>query len=258
MNPLKERWAAGGSVLGVWMAIPSGITGEVVARAGFDFVCVDNQHGTHDYQSTLHMLQVIALGSSVPLVRVPWNEPGVVGKVLDAGAQGVVVPMVNSVAEAEAVVRACRYPPDGSRSYGPVAAAMRTNDYAATANEAIACIPMIETVEAVEALDDILSVPGIDAVYVGPADLSISLGLRPEVNLDNPSFTEALETIVAGCSRHGIPAGIHGTTALVERYLGMGFRMITATSDLLALRAGLAGATSLAERGAASGRDAIY
>lgn len=258
MNAMKERWAAGGFVVGVWMLIPSGITAELVARAGFDFVCVDNQHGVNDYQSTTHMLQVVALGSSVPLVRVPWNEPGVIGKMLDAGAQGIVVPMVNSAAEAEAVVRACRYAPEGARSYGPVAAGLRTDDYAATANDAIACIPMIETVEAIEAIDDILSVPGIDAIYVGPADLSISLGLPPESEYDNPRFVEALETIVAACNHRSVPAGIHASTALVGRYLELGFRMITATSDLVSLRTGLGDAAALARQGAAAGPDTIY
>ncbi|MGI9658699.1 MAG: HpcH/HpaI aldolase family protein, partial [Gaiellaceae bacterium] len=162
MNGLKERWAAGDSVVGAWSLIPDGLAAETVARAGFDFVCIDNQHGVNDYASTVHMLQVLALSSSVPLVRVPWNEPGVIGKMLDAGAHGIVVPMVNSAEEAEAAVRACRYPPDGARSYGPVAAGMRTVDYATSANEAITCIPMIETVAAVDALDAILALEGVD------------------------------------------------------------------------------------------------
>lgn len=245
MNPLKERLAQGRSAIGAWILIPSGLSAEAVARSGFDFVCIDNQHGANDYQSTAHMLQVVALGASVPLVRVPWNEPGVIGKMLDAGAHGIVVPMVNSVDEAQAAVRACRYAPEGARSYGPVSAGMRTEDYAASANEMIACIPMIESAEAIEAIDDILGVPGVDAIYVGPSDLAISLGLRPGFDSDSPCLLEALEAIVAGCRRHGIPAGIHGTTALVDRYLDLGFQMITVTSDLVAMRTGLADAAAL-------------
>lgn len=240
MNRLKERWARGGSAVGVWSLIPEAVTTEVVARAGFDFVCIDNQHGVNDYSSTVHMLQAVALGSSVPLVRVPWNEPGVIGRMLDAGAQGIVVPMVNSVDEAEAAVRACRYPPEGARSYGPVAAGLRGHDYASHANADIACIPMIETVAAVEALDEILALRGIDAIYVGPADLSISLGLDALGSESEPAFVEALETILDGCSRHDIPAGIHASPTRAQHYLEIGFRMVTVTSDLAALRDGLA------------------
>ena len=166
--------------------------------------------------------------------------------------------MVNSAAEAEAAVRACRYPPDGGRSYGPVAAGLRTENYAATANQAITCIAMIETVAAIEALDEILAVRGVDAIYVGPADLSISLGLPPVGDDENPRFVEALEAILAGCVKHGIPVGIHASPALTERYLQMGFQMITATSDLDALRDGLADAMALIRPGSPAAGDSIY
>jgi 4-hydroxy-2-oxoheptanedioate aldolase len=192
-----------------------------------------------DYADTVGLLQSILLAGSTPIARVPWNEPGVIGKVLDAGAEAVVVPMVNSAEEAEAAVRAARYPPNGARSYGPTLAATRSSDYATTANDAIAVIPMIETVEAIRRLDDILAVPGVNAIYVGPADLSMSLGLTPGNNDDVASFREALEDIVAGCRRHGIVAGIHSTGALTARRIEQGFSMVTVTSDIVALRIGL-------------------
>jgi len=198
VTPLRERWAAGQQTLGAWLAIPSVITAESTARTGFDYVCADLQHGALDYADSVGLFQAVLLAGSTPIVRVPWNEPGVVGKVLDAGAQAVIVPMVNRADEAAAAVRAARYPPLGARSYGPTAVGGRSSDYAAMANDVIAVIPMIETAEALSHLDDILAVPGVDAIYVGPADLSLSLGLPPGNNDDADSFREALTTIVAG------------------------------------------------------------
>ncbi len=240
MNALKEKWARGEAAVGGWCTIGSSFSAEIMGRAGFDFVCVDNQHGLNDYLTTVPMLQAIDLGGSTPIVRVPWNEPGIIGKMLDAGAMGVVVPMVNSVAEAAAAVRASRYAPAGARSFGPARAAIRAEGYYDGANEAVACVPMIETVQAVAALDDILEVPGIDAVYVGPADLSVTMGLPPGNNDDDPGFVDALRTVVSACERHGVVPGIHATPALVRKRLDMGFRMVVATSDVVAMRAGLA------------------
>ncbi|MFN3217922.1 MAG: HpcH/HpaI aldolase family protein [Acidimicrobiales bacterium] len=254
MNPLKALWAAGEPALGGWAALGSPLAAEMLARAGFDYVCIDNQHGVNDYLGTVGLLQAIDCGDSTPLVRVPWNEPGIIGKMLDAGADGVIIPMVNSVAEAEAAVAACRYAPAGARSYGPVRASLRDPDYYVTANDHVACIPMIETVAALAALDDILAVPGIDAVYVGPADLSVSLGLPPGNNDDAPAFVDALETIVAACERHGVVPGIHATTALTERRLEMGFRMVTVTADNVAMRDGLQAATAVGRNGRTAGR----
>jgi len=248
MTTLRERWATGTSTLGAWLAIPSVIAAETTARAGFDYVCADLQHGALDYSDSVGLFQAVLIAGSTPIARVPWNEPGVVGKVLDAGAEGVIVPMVNTAGQATAAVHAARYPPLGARSYGPTAAGGRSTDYAATANDVIAVIPMIETVEALGNLDDILSVPGVDAIYVGPADLSLSLGLPPGNNDDADPFREALDTIVAGCRRHGIVAGIHATGSLVPRRLEQGFTMVTVTSDIVALRLGLSAELARARR----------
>ncbi len=229
-------WADQQATLGAWLSTGSSASAETAARVGFDYVCADNQHGAIDYQATVGMVQAILLGGSRPIARVPWNEPGIIGKMLDAGAQGVVVPMVNTIAEAEAVVRACRYPPLGERSFGPVLAGIRTNDYAVGANASVAVIPMIETVQALNNIDGILAVPGIDAIYVGPADLSLSLGLAPGNNDDRTEFTEALLTITAACRRAGVVPGIHASGALAERRLQQGFQMITISADMLAMR----------------------
>ncbi len=240
MEPLRQAWAAGRTTLGVWLSVPSSVTAEVAARAGPDYVCVDTQHGAIGYQVAVGMIQAIALGGSTPIARAAWNQPGEIGKLLDAGALGVIVPMVNSADEAAAVVRACRYAPLGTRSFGPLMAGLRSATYAAEANDTVAAIPMIETVEALANLDDILAVPGIDAVYVGPADLSLSLGLPPGNNDDRAEFTQALETIVAGCRKAGVVAGIHSTGALAPRRLEQGFTMVTVTADLLSMRTRIA------------------
>jgi 4-hydroxy-2-oxoheptanedioate aldolase len=256
---LRELWATGAPTFGAWMTVPSSAAAETTARVGFDFVCADNQHGAIDYQATVGIVQGVLLGGSRPIARVPWNEPGIIGKMLDAGVQGVVVPMVNSVAEAAAVVRASRYPPLGERSHGPVMAGMRTTDYAAGANERVATIPMIETATAVNNIDDILAVPGVDAIYVGPADLSLSLGLPPGNNDDRTEFTEALLTITAACRRHGVVPGIHATGPLAARRIEQGFQMITVAGDQLSMRTHMAGELAAA-RGATSstGPTSIY
>lgn len=240
MEGLRQIWSGGGTALGAWLSVPSPVTAEATARAGFDYVCIDTQHGAIDGSDALAMVQAITLGGSRPIVRVPWNEPGVIGKALDAGAHGVIVPMVNSVAEAEAAVRACRYAPAGARSYGPAIAAQRVDqNYVDWAHDNVTVIPMIETAQAVAELDGILAVDGIDAVYVGPADLSLTLGLPPGNNDDAPEFTEALTAIVAGCRRAGIVAGIHSSAALAPRRAEMGFRMITVSTELIAMTAAL-------------------
>ncbi|MFQ5558731.1 MAG: HpcH/HpaI aldolase/citrate lyase family protein, partial [Acidimicrobiales bacterium] len=205
------------------------------------------------------LLQAVNLGDATPVVRVPWHEPGIIGKSLDAGARAIIVPMVNSRTEAAAAVRACRYAPAGSRSFGPIRATRQEGaDYYRHANDDVVVIPMIETAKAVADLDDILSVPGVDAIYVGPADLSVSLGLPPGNNDDEPAFVEAYETIVKGCRDHGVVPGCHASAELCARRTEQGFRMITITSDALALARATGEDVAMA-RGATSGPSAeIY
>ncbi len=238
---MRSRWAAGEAALGGWLTIPNAFSAEIVARCELDYVCVDTQHGLVDYSDSWKMLQAINLSSSTPIVRVPWNEPGVIGKSLDAGARGIIIPMVNTQAQAEAAVRACRYAPEGGRSYGPARVLRQEGpDYYTHANADVAVIPMIETVEALSNLDDILSVPGVDAIYVGPSDLSVSLGLPPGNNDGNDDFDEALDAILAGCERHGVIAGCHTVSELCQKRVEQGFQMITITSDVVALSRALA------------------
>lgn len=236
-NTVKAKWAAGEVTYGGWLSIANSFSAEVMANQGFDWLCVDMQHGVVDYADAVTMLQVIGSTPTIPIVRVPWNEPGIIGKMLDAGAMGVIIPMVNSVEEAEAAVRACRYFPQGARSYGPTRASYYAGaDYFGGANKEIACIPMIETKQAVERLDDILAVPGIDAVYVGPADLSITLGLPPGM-ANEGAFEEARVLIAKKCLEHGVTPGIHANASLAEKHAAAGYRMITVSGDAVAMAA---------------------
>jgi 4-hydroxy-2-oxoheptanedioate aldolase len=259
MTALRELWNDGKPTFGGWATVPSSASAEAVARVGFDYVCVDQQHGVIDYSSAVGLIQAILLGGGEPITRVPWNEPGIIGKMLDAGAMGIIVPMVNSRAEAAAVVHSARYAPVGSRSFGPIMSSMRSPDHYMASGERIAVIPMIETIEAMKNLDDILSTPGVDAIYVGPADLSVSLGLPPGSNDGRAEFDDALAVIVDACRKHGVVPGIHATGALAARRLEQGFRMITVSGDMLAMRTKMAEELALAQAAPAPSADgSIY
>ncbi len=253
-NSAKAKWRAGEVTHGAWLSVPSSFSAEIMAHQGFDWITVDMQHGLIDYQVAVQMLQAISQTATVPFVRVPWNEPGIIGKMLDAGAYGVIIPMVNSPEEAQAAVAACRYFPDGARSFGPARASYYGGaDYFGGANREIAVIPMVETKQAVARLDEILSVPGIDAVYVGPADLSITLGLPP--GMDNGgAFEEARKAIAAACKRHGVTAGIHASAALAAKHAAAGYQMITISSDSGSIAAGAARDLKTARDQAAQGQ----
>ncbi len=240
-NSLRAVWAQRGVALGGWLTLPSSMSAEIMANAGFDWVCVDMQHGMIGYADMVRMLQGISSTDTVPLVRVPRNEPGIIGRCLDAGAWGVVVPMVNSRQEAEAAVAACRYPPAGIRSYGPLRANYYAGfDYFSRANREVTCIVMVETKEAVDNVEDIVSVPGVDAIYIGPADLGVSLGLAPAPDHPEPGFTEALDRVLDACRRHHVVPGIAGNAQTAIKRVEQGFALVEVASDagLLALSAG--------------------
>ena len=233
-NKLKQIWAEGRAAVNGWLAVPNGFSAETMAAAGWDSVTVDMQHGVQDYMSMVGCFQAMQAHPVMPMVRVPWNEPGIIGKVLDAGAYGVICPMVNSPAEAKAFVDACRYPPDGLRSNGPIRAGIYgvSTGYQKTANEETLRIPMIETAAAVDGLEAILDVGGIDAVYVGPSDLGFSMGLVPVLDREEPEIMKAYEKIVAETGKRGIAAGVHcGSAAYAKRAIGMGFKLVTIGSD---------------------------
>jgi 4-hydroxy-2-oxoheptanedioate aldolase len=179
------------------------------------------------------MLQAISTTPAIPLARVPWNDPSQLMKILDAGVYGVICPMVNTREEALALVRACKYAPRGYRSWGPVRASIYAGtDYGDHANDDIVVMPMIETAQAVANIDDILSVKGVDAVYVGPSDLSLTMGCKPRLDQTDPPVVEAQLKIVAACKRHGVAAGIHnGTAAYALKMIEAGYQFVTLASD---------------------------
>lgn len=236
---LRQRWNDS-PAMGAWMFLREPLTAEAAARAGYDYVVIDLQHGIASEPEALAMIQGAEAGGSVPIVRVATNAEVTIGRALDLGALGVIVPMVNDAESARAAVNACRYPPVGTRSYGPVAAMARYSDvYANHANEAIVCLVMIETATALAALDEILSVPGVDGVYVGPVDLSLSLGLPPLPFHDDHRFHEAVDAILQACARHGVVPGIHASAELAPRWREKGFRVITVGYDQMSAVSGL-------------------
>lgn len=244
-NRIKQIWQSGGAAINGWLAIPNGFSAEVLASAGWDSVLVDLQHGIQDYQSMVQCFQAMQAHPVVPLVRVPWNEPGIIGKAMDAGAAGVVCPMVNTVAEARAFVAACRYPPAGHRSNGPIRAGLYTENYQKTANEETLCIPMIETGEAVSNLEAILDVPGIDAVYIGPSDLGFSIGLPPILDREERQILDIYDRILRETAKRGVAACLHcASAAYAKRAIGMGFKLVSIGSDSAFIAAGARAAVS--------------
>ncbi|HUO64640.1 MAG TPA: aldolase/citrate lyase family protein [Terriglobales bacterium] len=232
-NTVREIWARGEAVVNGWLSIPSGFSAEVMAHQGFDSLTVDMQHGVVDYQIAVSMLQGISTTGVIPFARVPWNDPARLMKILDAGAYGVICPMVNTREQAEALVQACKYPPRGFRSWGPVRASLYMGmDYGDRANDDVIVMPMIETAEALKNLDDILSVPGVDAVYVGPSDLSLALGCKPRLDQTDAPVVEAQQMIVQACKKHGVVAGIHNATAAYSvKMIAEGYQFVTLASD---------------------------
>jgi 4-hydroxy-2-oxoheptanedioate aldolase len=257
-NRVREAWNEGRAVINGWCGIPSAFSAELMAHLGWDSMVVDMQHGVIDYQMMVGMLQGISTTAVTPMVRVPWNDPAHIMKALDAGAYGIICPMINSRAECEKFVGACRYAPKGYRSSGPIRAMLYGGpDYQQKADETVLAFAMIETVEAIQNLDEILSTPELDAVYVGPSDLSITMGLPPGLDKEVPEMMTALKTILDGCRRHGVKAGIHtGAPAYAKKMIAMGFNFTTVMGDAALLRAAAAQVMREMREGAAPAKPA--
>jgi len=232
-NRLRHLWGEDRAAVNGWLAIPSAFSAETMAHQGWDSLTIDLQHGVVDYQMAATMLAAISTTDTVPLVRVPWLDPGIIMKMLDAGSYGVICPMVNAPEEAERLVSACRYPPAGQRSFGPIRALLYAGpDYPKHANDTVLAFAMIETRRALDAVDEILAVPGLDAIYVGPADLSLALGCTPTFDQEEKPVVEAIERIAEAAARHGVVAGIHnGSPAYARRMIAAGYRFVTVGSD---------------------------
>jgi len=232
-NSALRAWREGRQTVGCWLSLANAYSAEALAKLGFDWVCLDLQHGLLDYSDLTSLLPAVSVSDATPLVRVPWNEPYEIMKALDAGAYGVIVPMINTRAEAEQAVSACRYPPDGNRSFGPIRGALYGGrGYAQEANRQVACIAMVETRDGLDNLQEIVTTPGLDAVYVGPSDLALALGLPATGDTDHPDHAAAVQKILEACQTAGIAAGIH-TSSLeyTQRYLAAGFNFVTLGSD---------------------------
>ncbi|HUO72811.1 MAG TPA: aldolase/citrate lyase family protein [Solirubrobacteraceae bacterium] len=229
---LRARWDAGEPVFGLWAGIASSLTAELAATAGYDYVCVDQQHGMSDEPTMVAMFQATAAAGSTPLARVAWNEPWLIMRALDLGAAGVIVPLVGSGAEAARAVQACKFPPHGNRSYGPIRAELVVASAAPDdlANRVL-CFAMVETRDGLDRLEEIAATPGLDGIYIGPADLALALGLTPGVQGSEP-LEEAIARVCDTCRAHGLIAGMHcGSGREAQARAAAGFRLITVGVD---------------------------
>jgi len=235
-NPLKTHWQAGRATLNGWLSIGNPFTAEIMAAQGYDSLTIDWQHGALDYAALLPMLQAMRASNVTPLVRVPWREPGAIMKALDAGAQGIICPMVNSAAEAAEFVSYLRYPPAGQRSFGPTRAAIAYGGYdAQQANAEVLALAMIETAQGMDNLDAIAATPGLDGIYIGPADLTLGTQagrLPPGFDREEPEMLALIQRILAACQAHGLAACLHcGSAEYAARAIGWGVRMTTVSGD---------------------------
>ena len=233
-NKIKQMWNEGKSVTMGWLSLGHSFSAEVMARQGFDALCVDLQHGTYEMSSVLPMLQAIGQTETSPVVRVASNDSGDIMRALDLGAYTIIVPLINTAQDAARAVAACRYPPVGNRSSGPIRAIHYGGaDYQAKANDEILVFGMIETKEGLENLEAICATPGLDAIYIGPADLSLALGLPPQGDNPHPLHMATCDKIRETAHRHGKKACMHCAAApFAIGALKRGFDLVMLTSDV--------------------------
>lgn len=232
-NRLRQMLSDKTPIVSGWLSIPSAYLAEGSGHAGYDCVAVDLQHGMVGFETAIHMMQALSATPAVPIVRAPSMEPEGVMHLLDAGAYGVICPMVSTAADAQSLVNACRYPPEGRRSFGPARGKLYGGpDYFERANDEILVMPMIETAEALANIDDILAVPGVDLIYVGPNDLALDLGETPGAELRPGKTADAIAHILARAKVADIPAGIFCSGPdLAQRRIAEGFAMVTPGND---------------------------
>src|SRR5216684_3024145 len=238
-NRVKEKLKRGEPALGAWLSLPSVPSARIMARLGFDWLVVDMEHTAHNPVLMADMVATIAdAGTSAPIVRIPGNGVEWYKWALDAGAWGIVVPMINTREEAQRAVEYAKYPPLGTRSiggvFGPYGFGVADwSEYAQTANDETIVAVQIESTRALQNLDEILSVPGIDVAFVGPNDLHAQLGLSPSTEGAEPEFVEALERIKMGARKHHVALGIFsGNGEAAAERVRQGFQMISVTTDI--------------------------
>jgi 2-keto-3-deoxy-L-rhamnonate aldolase RhmA len=229
--------------IGAWISFAESAIAEIVAGSGFDWILIDTEHAPFSPEGLQNVLTAFNGQESLPIVRVPWNNPALIKQALDLGAGGVLVPMVNTPDEARAAVAACRYPPEGIRGFGPRRASdyyRRVAEYVASANESVLIALQIEHIKAVKGIADIVAVPGIDVICLGPNDLSGSIGLLGQI--EHPSVVEAITHVLDEAARHRITTcmGMAFTPAVNQRWVSRGARFVIAAEDQTVLRVGLA------------------
>jgi len=233
-NKLKKIFSEGKAVVNGWLQIPNSFSAEVMAHQGWDSLTIDMQHGVIDYPNALQMLQGISTTDVVPMARVNWNEPGQIMKILDAGSYGIICPMVSNRKQAENFVQACLYPPKGYRSFGPIRGLLYGgSDYEKHANTEILKFAMIETKESLDKLDEIMSTPGLDGIYIGPSDLSLAIGAKPGFDKEekDPVYSVIMK-ILEHAKKNKIIPGIHNATPeYAEKMIKKGFQLVTVGSD---------------------------
>ena len=236
-NSILEIWKNGKVAINGWLSIPNSFTAESMSKMGWDSLTIDLQHGINDYSTSISMLQAIANSPTIPFSRVSWNEPGTIMKMLDAGICGIIAPMINNKEECERFVSYCYYPPLGQRSFGPMRAQLvYGSDYIQNANSQIITLAMIETKEAVDNLDEILSVENLNGVYIGPADMSLAYGLKPQFDVKEDPVFSNIKLIVSKAKECGKIAGIHnGTTEYAKEMIALGYQFVTISSDYRAM-----------------------
>ena len=218
-NKIKKIWQEGGVAINGWLSIPSSVSAEFMTHEGWDSLTIDMQHGLNDYSSTVSMLQVISSTETIPFVRIPWNDPEIIMKMLNVNTYGIICPMINSQQECENFVNACRYPYLGHRNV--------------SSNNEVITMAMIETKKGVENLDSILSVNGLDSIYIGPADLSFSYIQKPDFDILDPPVFQVIESIVKKAKDKNIYAGIHvGSTDYAHKMIELGFQFISILSEI--------------------------
>ena len=257
MNPFRQLLASAGAQppVGTWIMSASPIVAEAIGCAGFDWGVIDMEHTPLDMMEVVHMLQALSATRLVPVVRVPWNDNVNIKRVLDAGAATLLVPFVQNADEARAAVAATRYPPDGIRGMAGMSRASRfgtTPNYLTTANTLVSVIVQLETAAAIEQLEDIANVDGVDALFIGPGDLSATMGHVGQ--LTHPEVIALTTQAVRRAKALGKPIGtVGGTPETVAQYRAMGFDFVAIASDLgLLMRAVQGALNAVRERGAAN------
>jgi 4-hydroxy-2-oxoheptanedioate aldolase len=237
VNIVKSLWKEDKTATNAWISNADSWTAELIAHQGFDVMTIDAQHGhAKDFETVLRIFQAMSATDTMPFVRVPWNEPSYIMSMLDAGAMGIICPMIDTREDTEKFVQACRYPQQGFRSYGPLRARAIHEGYFEEANEQIVTMAMIETPSAFKNIEDIAQTPTLNGLFLGPWDLSISMGHKNVANFESDEMKAVFDKILNTCSKNNLMAGVHcGNAKDAKMFSEMGFRLVTVYNDAKAI-----------------------